>query len=131
MLSALIGRIEGTIFQRHAWLFALITGLALALFNNQPLICRQQFLIIATFVTIVFWIADAIQRVPVHRAIKRSGTVEKALRENNDLSTPVISDEVSDGKDFKDFIHCLIRFRVWFPYVATLLAALIFFLIAP
>ena len=117
LLSAIIGRIEGTIFQRHAWLFSLITALALALFNKHPLICKQPFLFISSFTTIVFWITDAIQRVPVHRAIERSKIVEEALRKNSYLCTPLISDELSNGKNFVDFLHCAFRLRVWIPII--------------
>jgi len=124
LLSSIIGRIESTIYQRQAWLFTLITGLTLALFNDGPLISKQQFLVLSASIDIVFWIADAIQRVPVHRAIKRSKLVEKSLRRGKDPGSPLISVSLSSGKRYKDslkdFGHTLIRFRVFAPYLATL-----------
>lgn len=131
LLSSIIGRIESTIYQRQVWLFTLITGLALALFKDGPLICRQQFLYLSVSVTIVFWIADAIQRVPVHRAIERSKVVEKSLREGKYKESPLITDSLGNGKSCKDFVRTLFRFRVMAPYLATLAVIGIIWLIAP
>jgi len=131
LLSSIIGRIENAIHKRHAWLFALITGLTLALFRDGPLICRQQFFVISISITTIFWIADAIQRVPVHRAIVRSKVVEDSLRDGKDSGSPLISASLSSGNNFKDFIHTAFRFRVLAPYLATGMAVGVIWWIAP
>jgi hypothetical protein len=131
LLSSIIGRIESTIYQRHAWLFTLITGLTLALLKDSPLIRKQQFAVLSVSVTFVFWIADAIQRVPVYRAIERSRVVEGALRDDRDTNSPLISDSLSSGKSFTDFMHTAFRFRVLAPYLATVAAVGIIWWIAP
>jgi hypothetical protein len=134
LLSSIIGRIESTIYQRHAWLFTLITGLTLALFKDSPLICKQQFFVLSASITIVFWITDAIQRVPVHRAIERSKAVEESLRNGKEPGSPLISASLS-GKSckdsFKDFMHTAFRFRILTPYLATLAVVGIIWCIAP
>ncbi len=116
ILSSIIGRIENAIYQKQGWLFTLITGLALAVLKDDPLICKQQFVAISIPVTILFLIADGIQRVPVHRAIKRSQKVEESLRKNTDFDSPTISDSLGNGNNILDFIHAVRRFRVWTPY---------------
>jgi hypothetical protein len=118
ILSSIIGRIENAIHQRLAWLFALITGLTLALMKNPPIIRKNQFFAISFAVTIVFWIADAIQRVPVHRAIERSREVERSLRDNQYVNCPLISDSLSNG-NCCDFFHTAFRPRVLAWYLAT------------
>ena len=91
ILSSIIGRIETSMYQKQGWLFALITGLTLALLKNIPLICRQQFVTISLAITLVFYIADVIHRVPLYRAILRSEKVEEKLKDNKTFDSPLIS----------------------------------------
>ena len=130
LLSSIIGRIESIIYQRQAWLFTLITGLALVLFKDNPLISIGQFLYLSVSIAFVFWIADAIQRVPVSRAIERSKAVEQSLRESRYNDSPLITDSLSTGRDCKDFVHTLFRFRVMTPYLATIVVVGIIYWIA-
>ena len=69
ILSSIIGRIEGGIHQRQAWLVTILSGLTFALFKDSPYICKLQFAIFSVTIIIVFLIADAVQRVPVHRVL--------------------------------------------------------------
>jgi hypothetical protein len=131
IISSIIGRIENAIYQKQGWLFTLITGLTLALFNkNDPYICKQQFLIISLLITAVFLIADVIQRTPVKRAILRSKKVETSLRDNTNFDSPLISKSLSDGKNFKDFLETVIRPRVFAPYLGIVFVILIIWSIA-
>ena len=130
ILSSIIGRIENAIHQRLAWLFALITGLTLALINYSPLIRKNQFAALSLAVTIVFWIADANQRVSVHRAIKRSREVERSLRDNQYVNCPLISDSLSKG-NCCDFFRSAFRLRVWAWYLATAVVVVIIWYFAP
>jgi hypothetical protein len=79
ILSSIIGRIESAIYQKQGWLFTLIIGLTLALLKDNPLIDKGQFAIISISITLIFFIADIVQRVPVHRAIRRSEQIEGFL----------------------------------------------------
>jgi hypothetical protein len=131
ILSSIIGRIENAIYQRQGWLLTLITGLTLALLKDNPLICKQQFLAISIPITIVFYIADIVQRVPVHRAILRSENVEKSLRENNNFDSPLISKSLSEGNNIKDFLKIAHKLRVYAPYLGIIAVIVIICLIAP
>jgi hypothetical protein len=131
ILSSVIGRIENAIYQQKGWLLTLITGLTLALLKDNPFICKQQFLAISIPITIVFYIADVIQRVPVHRAIFRSEKVEKSLRENNNFDSPLISKSLSEGNNFKDFFKIANKFRVYAQYLGIIAVIVIIYSIAP
>ena len=131
ILSSVIGRIENAIYQKQGWLFTLIIGLTLALLKDKPLICKQQFAAISISITIVFYIADIVQRVPVHRAIMRSRKVENSLRENKDFDSPLISDSLGEGNNIKDFFKTALRFRVWAPYVGIFAVIVIIYFISP
>lgn len=131
ILSSIIGRIENAIYQRQGWLLTLITGLTLALLKDNPFICKQQFLAISIPITIVFYIADIVQRVPVHRAILRSENVEKSLRENNNFDSPLISKSLSEGNNIKDFLKIAHKLRVYAPYLGIIAVIVIIYLIAP
>lgn len=120
ILSSIIGRIENTIHQRLAWLLTLITGLTLSLLKEDPLISGGQFVVLSIFATVAFWVADGIQRVPVHRAIERSKQVEKSLRDNQGFNSPLITDSLSKGRMNKgEFKKVAYRSRVIAPYLAT------------
>ena len=131
ILSTIIGRIENAIYQKQGWLLTLITGLTLAVFKDNPFICKQQFLAISIPITIVFYIADVVQRIPVHRAIKRSKKVERSLEKNNSFDSPSISESLSKGKSIKDFFAIAKKFRVFAPYLGIIAAILIIYCIAP
>lgn len=130
ILSSIIGRIENAIYQKQGWLFTLITGLTLALIKEKPLIDKIQFAAISIFITIIFFIADLVQRVPVSRAIQRSRKVETSLRENKDFDSPLISKSLSDGNNAKDFFKNAIRIRVYALYLGIILAIAIIYFIA-
>ncbi len=131
ILSSIIGRIESAIYQKQGWSFTLITGLTLALLKDNPLICKQQFAAISISVTLVFYIADIVQRVPVHRAINRSRVVEAFLRGDSGYNGPSISDSIGQGEGFKDFFKFFWKLRVWAPYVGTGLFIFIVYEFAP
>jgi hypothetical protein len=126
ILSSIIGRIESTIHQRLVWLLTLITGLALALLKEDPLISGGPFAVISILATVVFWLADGIQRVPVHRAIERSKRVEKSLRDNQGFNSPMITDSLSrGGVNWREFKDVAFRLRVISLYLATIVVVLI------
>ena len=103
ILSSIIGRIENSIYQKQGWLFTLITGLTFILLKDNPLLCKEQFSIIAVAITIVFYIADIVQRVPVHRAINRSKEIEDFLSGKiSTYSGPNISGSLGQGKGIED-----------------------------
>ena len=131
ILSSIIGRIENAIYQKQGWLFTLITGLALALLKDNPLIYKQQFAVISIAITLVFWVADAIQRVPVHRAILRSEKIEKTLRTNNNYNGPLISTSLDQKNDIKEFREVFLKFRVLVPYAFIILIVIIISYYAP
>lgn len=122
LLSSIIGRIEGAIYQKQGWLFTLITGLTLALLKDNPLLSKTQFAIIAASITVIFYIADIVQRVTVHRAIKRFKQIEKFLsgKESN-YTGPEISMSLGQGESIKESIGFFWKIRVWAPYGAILL----------
>jgi len=130
ILSSIIGRIETSMYQKQGWLFALITGLALALLKNSPLICRQQFVTISLAITLVFYIADVIQRVPLYRAILRSEKVEEKLRDNKTFDSPLISKSLGEGKPLKDFLKTALSFRGSITYIAIIAVIVIIYMIA-
>jgi len=131
ILSSIVGRIETSIYQKQGWLFTMITGLAVVLLKDNPVLCKGQFVIISVIATVIFYIADIIQRVPVHRAIIRTKQVEKALRENQVLDSPLVSDSLSKGKDLKDLFDTGRRFRVWAPYFLIIGVIIVIYAIAP
>lgn len=131
VLSSIIGRIEGSIYQKQGWLFTMITGLALLLFKDNPALCKEQFFTVSVIATVLFYLADAIQRVPVHRAIVRSKLVEKALRENRHFDSPSVSDSLGNGKNIEDLFETAIRFRVWAPYLLIFGVIVVVYVIAP
>lgn len=131
ILSSVIGRIETAIYQKQGWLFTLVIGLTLALLKDNPFICKQQFASISILITIVFYIADAVQRVPVHRAILRSHTIEEALRQNNNFDSPRISEALGEGSNTRDFFSVARKFRVWAPYLGIITVIIIIYFIAP
>jgi hypothetical protein len=131
VLSSMIGRTEAAIYQKQGWLFTLITGLAVVVLKNSPLICREQFALISIMATVIFYVADVIQRVPVYRAIARSKRVEKALRENWDFDSPKLSESLGTGNPLSDFFESARRFRVWAPYLLIIVVILAIYLIAP
>jgi len=131
LLSSVIGRIETAIYQKQGWLFTLIIGLTLALLKDNPLICKQQFAAISVLITIVFYIADAVQRVPVHRAILRSRTIEESLRLDNNFDSPQISEALGEGSNARDFFSVARKFRVCAPYIGIIAVIIIIYFIAP
>jgi len=131
ILSSVIGRIESSIYQKQGWLCTMITGLAVLLFTDKPVLCKEQFFAVAIIATVLFFLADAIQRVPVHRAIVRSKEVEKALRENRGLNSPLVSESLGEGKNILDFLKTAIRFRVWAPYLLIVGVVVVVYDIAP
>ena len=131
VLSSIIGRTEAAIYQKQYWLFTLITGLAVVVLKDSPLICKEQFAVISIMATVIFYVADVIQRVPVHRAIARSKHIEKALRENRDFDSPKLSESLGTGKSLSDFFESAQRFRVWAPYLLIIILILAIYLVAP
>jgi len=131
ILSSIIGRIETSMYQKQGWLFVLITGLTLALLKDSPLICRQQFFIISLAITLVFYIADVIQRVPLYRAILRSEKVEEKLRDNKTFDSPLISKSLGEGKPLIDFLKTALSFRGSITYIAIIAVIVIIYMIAP
>ena len=126
ILSSIIGRIESMIHQRYVWLLTLITGLTLALLKEDPFVSGKQFAVLSIFATVAFWVADGIQRVPVHRAIERSKQVEKSLRENQNFNSPLITDSLSKGSmSWGEFKSVAFRLRVISLYFATVAFVLI------
>lgn len=117
LLSSIIGRIENAIHQRQGWLLTLITGLTLVLLKDDPIINKGQFAIISLLITIIFYIADIVQRVPVHLAVGRSREVESFLSgKQADYDGPRISDTLGQGSGIKDCMSICFRVRVWAPY---------------
>jgi hypothetical protein len=131
ILSSIIGRLENGMYQKQGWLFALITGLALALLKDSPLICKQQFATISIAITIVFYIADIVQRVPLYRAVLRSEKVEERLRDNKNFDSPLISKSLGEGKPLKDFLKTASSFRGSITYIAIMAVIIIIYMIAP
>lgn len=132
LLSSIIGRIESTIYQKQGWLFTLVTGLTLALLKDDPLICKEQFAIISISITIIFYIADIVQRVPVHRAIRRSRQVEGFLSGSQaDYDGPSISDALGQGEGIKDSFSFFLKVRIWAPYGGILIMILIIYKFTP
>ena len=103
----------------------------MALLKDNPFICKQQFALISIPITVVFYIADVVQRVPVHRAILRSQAIEEALRQNNNFDSPRISEALGGGSDVRDFFSAARKFRVWSPYLGIITVIMIIFFIAP
>jgi lipopolysaccharide export LptBFGC system permease protein LptF len=128
ILSSIIGRIESTIHHRLAWLLTLITALGLSLLKNEPFITAKQYALISILVTVGFWVVDAIQRVPVHRAVLRSKQVEKALREDEGFDSPSITSSLSDNHTRMEEFKIAFRWRVISPYLAICLVILIILL---
>jgi hypothetical protein len=132
LLSSIIGRIESAIYQKQGWLFTLITGLTLALLKDDPLLCKGQFAIISVSITIIFFVADIVQRVPIHRAIIRSKAIEGYLSgKQSDYDGPAISESLGQGEGIKDAFSCFWRIRVWAPYVGILIMIAIIYVYAP
>ena len=131
ILSSIIGRIENAMYQKQSWLFALITGLTLAVLKDNPLISKQQFVIISMAITVVFYIADIVQRVPLYRAILRSQKVEEKLKDNKNFDSPLISKSLGEGKPLKDFLKTACSFRGSITYIALILVIVIIYVIAP
>ena len=106
ILSSIIGRIEGLIYQRQGWLLTLITGLTVAevSLRDNPSIHAYQFALISVAITVVFYIADLVQRVTVHRAIVRSGIVESSLSDSAKKYDGLkISESLGQGNGWSDF----------------------------
>jgi len=132
LLSSIIGRIESVIYQKQGWLFTLITGLTLALLKDDPLLCKGQFAIMSVSVTIIFYVADIVQRVPVHRAIKRSKTIEGFLSgKQSDYDGPDISGSLGQGKGSRDDFSFFLKIRVLAPYVGILIIIAVIYYYAP
>jgi hypothetical protein len=131
ILSSIIGRIENAMYQKQSWLFALITGLTLALLKENPLICKQQFAAISIAITIVFYIADIVQRVPLYRAVLRSEKIEETLRDNKHFDSPLISKSLGEGKPLKDLLKTASSFRGSITYIAIMSVIVIIYIIAP
>lgn len=132
ILSSIIGRIESAIYQKQGWLFTLIIGLTLALLKDNPLIGKGQFAIISISITLIFYIADIVQRVPVHRAIRRSEQIEGFLSGNqSDYNGPMISEALGQGEGIKDSFSFFWKVRVWAPYGGIIMMILIIHEFAP
>jgi len=132
LLSSIIGRIESAIYQKQGWLFTLITGLALALLKDDPLLSRGQFAIVSASITIIFFIADIVQRVPIHRAIKRSKSIEAYLSgQKSDYDGPKISESLGQGEGIKDAFSFFWKIRIWAPYVGILIVIAVIYMYAP
>lgn len=132
ILSSIIGRIESTIYQKQGWLFTLVTGIALALLKDDPLLCKGQFSIIAVSITIIFYVADIVQRVPIHRAIARSKAVEDFISgKQSDYDGPAISESLGRGEGFKDALSFFWKVRVWAPYIGIIVMIAVIYLYAP
>lgn len=121
-MSSIIGRIESAIYQKQGWLFTLITGLTLALLKDDPLLCKGQFAIISVAIMTIFYVADIVQRVPVHRAIKRSKAIEGFLSgKQSDYDGLDISGSLGQGEGIKDAFSFFWKIRVWAPYGGILI----------
>jgi hypothetical protein len=128
LLASNIGRIENAIYQKQGWLFTLITGLTLALLKDDPLLGKNLFAVISVSITVIFFVADIVQRVPVHRAIKRSKVIEDFLsgRQRN-YDGPDISESLGQGEGIKDAFSFFWKIRVWAPYGGILIMILIIY----
>lgn len=132
LLSSIIARIESAVYQKQGWLFTLVTGLTLALLKDNPLIRKGQFAIISGSITIIFFIADIVQRIPVHRAVRRSEQVEGFLAGvHEDYNGPAISKALGQGEGIKESLTFFWKPRVWFPYGGIIVAILIIYISAP
>ena len=132
LLSSIIGRIENAIYQKQGWLFTLITGLTLALLKDNPLIYKGQFAIVSISITLIFYVAEIVQRVSVHRAIRRSERIEGFLSgKQTDYDGPDISGSLGQGEGIKDAFSFFWKIRVWVPYGGIIIMILIVYKYAP
>jgi hypothetical protein len=140
LASVIIGRLEQGIYWRQGWLYTLVTALMLALLKDNPLLCKDQFAILAIGITALFFISEVIQRVPLHRAIKRSRAIEKSLRLGKKYQGPLLSKSLAGPKlkSLKawcrggyEICQFLRRIRVWSPYVLLAILILLVYCIAP
>jgi len=137
LASEVIGRLEQGIYRRQGWLYALITALMVALLKANPLLCKEQFVILAIGITILFFVSEIIQRVPLHRAIQRSKAIEKSLRTDKKYQGPLLSESLAGPKlkslkawcrEVRQFLR---RMRVWSPYALLAMLILLVYCIAP
>jgi hypothetical protein len=151
LASAIIGHLEQGIYWRQGWLYTLVTALMVALLKDNPLLCKDQFAILAIGITVLFFISEVIQRVPLHRAIKRSKTIEKSLRTDKKYQGPLLSESLAGPQKrksktlkgkikscfsslcyyFREIYQFLRRIRVWSPYAVLAMLILLVYLIAP
>jgi hypothetical protein len=140
LASDVIGRLEQGIYRRQGWLYALITALMVALLKDNPLLCKEQFVILGIGITGLFFVSEIIQRVPLHRAIQRSKAIEKSLRTDKKYQGPLLSKSLA-GPKLKTLKACcrggyeicqfLRRIRVWSPYFLLVMLILLVYCIAP
>jgi len=140
LTSDVIGRLEQGIYRRQGWLYALVTALMVAFLKDNPLLCKDQFLILAIGITILFLVSEIIQRVPLHRAIKRSKTIERFLQTNKKYRGPLLSESLAGPKlkslrawyrAFGEVCQFLRRIRVWSPYAILVVLILLVYRVAP
>jgi len=133
----IIGRLEQGIYWRQGWLYTLVTALMVALLKDNPLLCKDQFAILAIGITVLFFISEVIQRVPLHRAIKRSRAIEKSLRTGKKYQGPLLSKSLAGPKlkslkawccEVRQFLR---RMRVWSPYAVLVVLILLVYWVAP
>ncbi len=108
MLSSIIGRLEDIEYKMRSWLFALITGLSIALYSKEINISWYSFIIIGYALIILFVLMDLMHRMPKRRAIERSKIVEDFLKKGGVYDGPKISESLKnrEGKwqEFKQML---------------------------
>ena len=125
LCQAVISQLEGAIYRRQGWFFALITALVVALLKDNPLLTRSHFTVLSLGFVGVFYMAEIIQRVPHYRAICRSHAIETCLRGEGDYDGPILSKTLGEGQSWRDFFAFFYRIRIWAPYVAIIAVILI------
>ena len=134
LCQSVISQLEDAIYRRQGWFFALITALVVSLLQKDPLLTGAQFTVLAIGIVLVFFVVEVIQRVPHHRAIRRSRRIEAYLRgdlEHNRYDGPVLSLSLGEGYGWRDDFAFFRRIRIWAPYAAMIIVILVVWYFAP
>jgi hypothetical protein len=124
ILQDIIARHDDISFKIKSWCITLNIGILAAFYgiNSTEAIKIPLFLIFPCLILIdifFLWI-DAVYRVAMNRAMKRSATIEKQLRKNKLKKYPKINKTFNKPNKLRDQFLALKNIRVTAPYIIIL-----------
>lgn len=133
ILAKIIERKEQVRLRQRNWVITAVSGLTLAFVSDKSHIDSSEYAAVTLATVTIFWLMETVYQHVEDRAIKRSRTLERILREGHSYDGPLISESLSPRSPTEQLRYVRQTFlapRVASPYLALIVVVVIFATIA-